>query len=168
MKTIVPLTCVGVLATVIGFQVFGINVPFFGTWRPGLIASFFQQAIYGAITIGALFLDAWILQKLAPQFGGSVSYDRAFSLAAHASIPAVTARLLGIFPKLLFASPLLVIFSIVVLFQGVGKMVSIPEEKRSTFFGVSVVAMLIAYIVLGALVFDLSPTPFNDIGSIGH
>ena len=172
VKVVLPLACVGAIATVIGFQVFGFPT-FWGTWRPGLIASFVQQTLYVLVMCAALYGDAWVLNKLAPQFMAKISVERAFSLAAYSAVPSLVGELLGILPPLRPIAALLSVYSFVVFFYGVRKMVEPASDytggaftdRQNAFFAAAVVATIVVHAIAGSLIFPFEPSPFTNINS---
>ena len=163
-KLILPLVVCGIFVTVISLQSFGIYVPLFGTWKPSLITSTLHQVADGVVRILSLYLDAWVLSKLTLQFQASISFDRAFSVLAHSSIPVLIAGLLGFGSALqIIALLLLAPYSVFILFQGVQRMVIIPKERALGFFVVLLVALLIVHLLTFSLVAPLEPTPFASL-----
>ena len=171
-QVVVPLACVGAIATVIGLQVFGFPT-FWGTWRPGFVASIVQQTLHVLVLCAALYGDAWVFSKLAPQFLGKISLERGVALAAYSSVPSLVGGLLGILPPLLPIAALLSIYSFVVFFYGVRRMVEPSSDytggaftdRQNAFFAAAVVATIIVHVIAGALVFPFEPSPFTNINS---
>jgi len=168
-KFVLPLVVLGGLATVIGLQVFGITVPNLGTWRPGLFSALFQQVLTVVMMIVSFYVNALVMSKLAAQFKGNISYERAFSLEIHAALPALAIGLLAIVPWIpVFLGLPLGIYSLYLLFQGARRMVTIPQERFVAFFIVYVVVSVLVSFLAMSVVFPLTPSPFSDLGSIGQ
>jgi hypothetical protein len=169
LSVVAPLAVLAVIAPVIGLRIFGIYVEFFGSWRAPLFYSFTNQVLEIAMMISALFLDAWMLHKLAPQFQRSVSFERAFSLVVHSAIPGFLAWGLGIIPSLLYLKPLIFCYCLYILFFGIDKMVPVnatapKNDTKPAFFSAALALILIIHIVMHALVEPLTPSPFLNIG----
>jgi hypothetical protein len=138
-------------------------------WQAPLFSSFTNQSLEISMMISALFLDAWMLHRLAPQFQRSVSFDRAFSLVVHSAIPGFLAWGLGIVPSLLYLKPLIFGFCVYLLFFGIDKMVvsnaNAPQnDTKPAFFSAAIALIFIIHIVMHALVEPLTPSPFLNIG----
>jgi hypothetical protein len=138
-STIAPLIILNIICAVIGIQIFTKALGVFAA-RLGaglelsLIPFFFSQILNGFVSIGMLFLGAFILHNLAPKFQGEVSKERAFIYLAHAMIPSLLGGLLAVIPPLI---PLALIFSIVsmcALYFGATVMTSVPKERGLGFF----------------------------------
>jgi len=172
-KVILPLVCAGAIASVIGLQVFGFST-FWGTWRPGFTASLVQQILHALVWCAAIYGDAWVFNRLAPQFMAKLSLERGFALTAYASVPSLVGGLLGILPPLLPIAALLSIYSFVVFFFGVRKMLEPSSDytggnfsdRQNAFFAAAVVATLVVHLIAGTLVFPLEPSPFTNINSV--
>lgn len=173
ISVVIPLACVGALASVIGLQVFGFAT-FWGTWRPGLTASLVQQILHVLVWCAALYGDAWVLSKLAPQFMAKISVERAFTLAAYSAVPSLVGGLLGILPPLLAIAAILSLYSFVVFFFGVRKMVEPSSDytggsftdRQNAFFAAAIVATIVVHAIAGTLVFPFEPSPFTNINSV--
>jgi hypothetical protein len=169
---VLPLACAGAVATVIGLQVFGFAT-FWGTWRPGLIASVVQQTLQVLVLCAALYGDAWVFNRLAPQFMAKISLERAFSLAAYSAVPSLVGKLLGILPPLLPIAAILGLYSFVVFFFGIRKMVEPASDytggtftdRQNAFFAAAVVITIVVHVIAGTLVFPFEPSPFTNINS---
>lgn len=138
-STIAPLVILNIICAVIGLQIL---TKFLGLFPARLGADLhlsiipfvFSQTLRGAVSIGMLFLGAFILHNLAPKFQGEVSKERAFIYLAHAMIPSLLGGLLAAIPPLI---PLAIIFSIVsmcALYFGATVMTSVPKERALGFF----------------------------------
>jgi len=169
---ILPLACAGAIATIVGLQVFGFAT-FWGTWRTGLIASAVQQILHVLVLCAALYGDAWVIKRLAPQFMANISFERAFSLAAYSAVPSLVGGLLGILPPLLPIAAILGLYSFVVFFFGIRKMVEPASDytggaftdRQNAFFAAALVATIIVHVIAGTLVFPFEPSPFTNINS---
>ena len=127
---IAPLAVLAVIGPVLGHMVFGLDVEFFGLWRAPIFYAFTHQSLEISMMITSLFLDGWVLHKLAPQFHRSVSFDRAFALVTNASIPAFLAWALGVLPSPLPFVLLILGFAycLYVLFCGFDSMIDRNEN----------------------------------------
>jgi hypothetical protein len=118
--------------------------------------------------VTSLFIDGWILHKLAPQFQRAVSFDRAFSLVANASIPGFLAWTLGIIPALMHLKIFAFGYCLYLVYVGFDKMIerSATTPKNDTkpaFFSAMLALILIVHIVMHALVEPMTPSPFFDL-----
>lgn len=168
LSLIAPLAILAVIGPVLGHLIFGVDVEFFGLWRAPFFYSCTHQSLEISMMITSLFVDGWILHKLAPHFQRSVSFDRAFSLVVNSSIPSFLSWALGIIPTLLYFKVLAFAYSFYILFIGFNKMVernaNAPQnDTKTAFYSAAFCLILITHIILHALVEPMTPSPFFDI-----
>lgn len=167
---LLPLATAAVIGPVIGHKIFGVDVEFFGLWRAPLFHSLTNQSLVIAMLLASLFLDALMLNKLAPHFYRSITFNKAFALVAYASIPILIAWTLGIIPGLLFVKPLAFLYSLFILFFGIEEMTSINEnapknDTKVAFFSGAAAIMIVIHVLTQGLVEPIDPSPFFDIAN---
>ena len=170
VTVLLPLAIIAVLGPVIGHKIFGVDVEYFGLWRAPLFHSLTNQSLVIAMLLASLFLDALMLNKLAPHFYRSISYNRAFALVAYSAIPTLLAWVLGIIPGLLFVKPLAFLYTFYILFLGIDHMISINDnapknDTRLAFFSGAVALMILIHVLTQGLVEPIDPSPFFDIAN---
>ena len=170
LTLIAPLAVLAVVGLVLGHMIFGVDVEFYGLWRAPLFYTFTHQSLEISMMIASLFLDGWMLHKLAPHFHRTVSFDRAFSLVVNASIPGFLAWALGIIPTLLYFKVFAFAYCFYILSIGVDSMIernpNAPQnDTKPAFLSAAFTLILIIHIVLHALVEPMTPSPFFDIAS---
>jgi hypothetical protein len=146
---LLPLLFVGALCSVVGRQLFGVHIPFLDTWHPPLFEEIVVHVVQIFFTLGALFVGALALHKLAPHFGGRSDMNRMFSLLAHSSISMTLAQILGLIP-VLYGGLALVIglgYSVYLFYCGSGPMLDLPEDQRPTFVAAGVGVMILIGVV---------------------
>lgn len=163
-----PLAVLAVIGPVLGHLLFGVDVEFFGLWRAPLFYALTNQSLEISMMIGSLFIDGWMLHKLAPHFHRTVSFDRAFSMVANSAIPGFVAWAIGIIPGLLAVRFLAFMYCFYILFVAVDKMIEVnpnapKNDTKLSFFSAALGLMLIIHIVMHALVEPMTPSPFFDI-----
>jgi hypothetical protein len=142
---LLPLLLAGALCSILGRQLFGVYVPFLDTWHPPLFEEIVAHVVQIFFTLGALFVGARALEKLAPHFRGSGDMNRAFSLLAHSSIPVALTQILSFIPTLYGALVLLISlgYSIYLFYGGTRTMLKIPEDQRLTFAAAGIGVMIL-------------------------
>lgn len=168
LTLVAPLAILAVLGPVIGHKIFGVDVEYFGLWRAPLFYSFTNQSLEIAMMITSLFIDSWLLHKLAPQFYRSVSFDKAFSIVAHAAIPAFLAWAIGVIPGLLRLKVFAFAYSFYLLFFGLKSMLEVApnapkNDSLPALFSCALALMLIVHVIMHGLVEPMAPSPFLDI-----
>lgn len=166
---VAPLAVLAVLGPVIGHKIFGVYVEDFDLfWTAPLFYSFKSQFLEIAMMVTALFIDGWVIHKLAPQFYRTVSFERAFILVANAAIPAFLGWGMGIIPGLLRFKVFAFAYSFYILFFGFKKMLEVnPNAPKNdtlpALFSCALALMLLIHVVMHGLVEPMTPSPFLDI-----
>jgi len=168
LSLVAPLAILAVIGPVLGHMIFGVDVEFFGLWKAPLFYVLTHQSLEISMMITSLFIDGWMLHKLAPHFQRSVSFDRAFALVTNAAIPAFLAWALGIFPAIGQLKFLAFAYCFYILFVGLDKMIVLnpnapKNDTKVAFFSAAFALMLLIHIILHALVEPMTPSPFFDI-----
>ena len=125
----------------IGYSVFGHH---FSSASLGI-----KQAITQYITmVGGVYITAFVIDILATNFGSQKNFDKAFSLVAYAYTPAFVGGIFYIWHPLSFLAGLASIYSLYLLYIGLAPMMKTPNEKRTSYFVVSLLVMVAAFFIL--------------------
>jgi len=129
---------------VIGYRIFGIH---FASISVGI-----KQAITQYVTmVGSVYITAFVIDILATNFGSQKNFDKAFSLVAYSFTPAFIGGFFYIYHPLSIIASLASIYSLYLLYIGLAPMMKTPDEKRTTYFVVSLLVMVAAVIVLSTV-----------------
>mgnify|MGYP003694655501 CR=1 FL=1 len=79
---------IGVIAAFIGQTVIGYNVPLLGHMRTGIVAGLGAAVLGYLLSFVSVFVIAWLVDVLAPTFGGQRDPLRALKLTAYSYTPA--------------------------------------------------------------------------------
>jgi len=151
---LIPLALIPAIAGFIGYGIFGFSLM-------GIHTSFANIGIRHALisfisTLGGAYLSAWIIASLADKFESVKNFDKAFSLVAYSYTPMCVAGILLLIPSLSFVATLGGLYGLYLLYLGIAPVMKTPEEKKNTYFIVSllcvVVVSAIVSVVLGALI----------------
>ena len=155
---VLPLVALAAIAGLIGMSVFGVKMlgvsyraPFFGALTGAVV-----QIAFG---VAFVFIFAFIINALAPTFGAAKNWGQAFKVAAYAPTAAWVAGILAIIPMLGILGIIGGLYSLYLLFVGMPKLMKPPAEKATTYTIVSIIAAIIASIVLGAIAGIFMPKP---------
>src|SRR5215208_5029785 len=97
---IVPLAAIGPIAQLIGYSVFGISVPFMGTYRVPLGSAITSALVSYVLSLAATSVLALIIDGLAPTFSGQRSQIQALKVAAYSSTASWVAGIFHLIPGL--------------------------------------------------------------------
>ena len=115
----------------------------------GLIVGLIVGLVFAAINV---FVVSFLLSFFAGTFDGQKNFDRAFAAVSLAMIPAWTSMAVGTIP--LIGSILQLvggITSLVFLYMIIPLALSVPEEKRAVHFIVTIVAVIVASVIIGGI-----------------
>jgi hypothetical protein len=157
---ILPLALIAAIASFIGMSVFGIGGFGFSVRIP-IVAGALSALLQLVMSLVGVWALGLIINMLAPNFGSTQDEVRANQLSAYSA----TAGLVGSFAMILPALSILAlvgaIYSLVLLYIGLPRMMRTPEDKRIGYFVtiivIAIVAGIVAGTVLGAVRGALAP-----------
>jgi hypothetical protein len=159
-RYIMPLAAIGPLAQLIGYSVFGISVPFIGTYRVPIGTAITQALVTYILTLAGTYVLALIIDALAPTFNGQRSQIQSLKLAAYSLTASWVAGIFSLIPGLRILT-LLGIYSLYLLYVGLPVLMKTPREKAASYTAVVILAAIVLSIVIGAVasVFMRVPSP---------
>ncbi len=162
---VIPLALIGPIASLIGMQVFGINV-LFTTVRPSLGFGITTAVTTFVMSLVSIFVLAFIANWLSPKFGGRDSFPSAFRWVAYAMTASWIGGIFGLFPALAIIGLLFSLYSLYLLYLGSGPMMGVPEDKTLGYTVVTIVAAIVLYIVVGMVTAAVAGTAGMTAGSL--
>jgi hypothetical protein len=168
---VLPLALIGPAASLIGMQLFGINV-LFTTIKPSLTTSLTIAVMSFVMAIVGAFVLAFIANFLSPKFGGRDSFPSAFRLVAYAMTAAWVGGIFGLIPSLALIGSLIGLYSLYLLYAGASPVMGVPADKAVGYTVVTIVAAIVVYIVMGTVTAAISGNMMasaltaNDAGTI--
>lgn len=148
---VLPLAAIPVVATLIGMSVFGMPVPFVGTYRVGVVQGLTTAVVSYVLALAGLYVAALVIQKLAPTFQSEPNLVQAFKLAAYASTPGWVAGILHIIPLLGLLVVLASLYGIYLFYLGVSPLMKTPADKVIPYMIVSAVVLIVVYLIVGVI-----------------
>jgi hypothetical protein len=142
---LLPLALIPTVAAFIGYGVIG--AAFFG---PVLSWGIKQAIVTFITTIVGVYLSAFIIDTLAPNFGSTKDFRRALQLVVYSYTPVMIAGafqaipVLGIFGILGF-------YGLYLLYIGIKPMMKTPDDKVTVYFIVSLLVNIAVYFILAAI-----------------
>lgn len=161
-----PLLLLGAVCSFIGLCLVG--VPFIGRLP---ITLGLELAIMRVVTgLIGLYLMAFVVNALAPNFGSQADIGQAHKLAVYSSTAALLAGVFSILPMLSILA-LVGLYSFALLYIGLPRLMKTPEEKRMTYFvsiiGVCIVIGVILSVVMSTFGRMLGYNPAAMMGGLG-
>jgi hypothetical protein len=139
---LIPLALVPAIATFIGSTIIGLGVP----------AAFMQGILQFGLALAVIYVVGLIINVLAPTFGGQKDQLSAFKVAAYSATPMLLAGIFALVPTsslALFASLLLSLYGIYVLYLGLPGLMRAPQDRAVAYTAVVVLSALVLFLVLG-------------------
>jgi hypothetical protein len=149
---VAPLAAIGAIASFIGLSIVG-----FGFMRIGVGGALVNAIVSYLVTFAVVFAIAWIVDALAPTFGGQRDSLRALKVTAYSYTPAWVAAVLNVAPMLGIIVFLASLYGLYLLYLGLPVLMRCPKDKA---LGYTIVIVLCA-IVLGAILAALSTCFFG-------
>ena len=144
-----PLALIPAIAGFIGFGLIEQNVLGFhiGSAGYGL-----RYAIVNLVsTIGGAFLTAYIIDLLAPSFGSEKNFLQSFKLVVYSYTPMMVAGILLIIPSLSILATLAGLYGLYLLYIGLQPLKKTPEDKKTSYFVVSLIVVILGSFVLSSI-----------------
>lgn len=160
---VAPLALIGIIATLIGQTLVGVNVALIGTVRIGLVAGLVGAILHFVLTFVMVFVIALIVDALAPTFGGQRDSLRALKVTAYSFTPAWVAGILALVPALGILGIIAGLYGLYILYLGLPVLMRSPQDKA---IGYTIVVLLCA-IALGVVIGVLSTCVVGGFGAAG-
>jgi hypothetical protein len=147
---IIPLAAIGPVASIIGTSIFGLRLPFAGTFRLPFGVAVWQGVVQYVTALLGVFVLALIIDALAPTFGGQKSLVQALKVAAYSSTAFWAVGIVALVPALGILG-LLGLYSLYLLYLGLPVLMKAPREKATAYTVVVVAAAVVVFLVMGAI-----------------
>jgi hypothetical protein len=147
---IVPLAAIGPIAQIIGYSVFGISVPFMGTYRVPIGSAITSALVAYVLSLAATYVLALIIDALAPTFNGQKSQIQALKVAAYSSTASWVAGIFHLIPGLRLLT-ILGLYSLYLLYLGLPVVMKSPREKAMAYTAVVILAAVVLFMIIGVI-----------------
>ena len=142
---VIPLALIPAIAAMLGYGLIG----------RGMASSFtmgIAMAIIGfVVALGGVYLTAYVVDMLAPNFGSQKNFGRAMQLVAYSYTPAWVAGILNIIPVLGVLVLVASIYGLYLMYLGFPHTMKTPDDKVVVYMVVSIIVLIVVYFVLTAL-----------------
>ena len=147
---ILPLAAIGPIAQIIGYSVFGVSVPFVGTYRTPIGSTIISALVAYVLTLVGTYVLALIIDALAPTFNGQRSQIQALKVAAYSSTASWVAGIFVLIPGLRILT-ILGLYSLYLLYLGLPVLMKSPRDKAVTYTVVIVLAAIVLFFLIGTV-----------------
>ncbi len=146
---VLPLAGAAAVAAFIGYGLIGYNV--LGFRVAGTNWGIYQALTILVMAVCSVFLGAFAVDALAPNFGSEKNMGRSVQLVAYSYTPAWIGGLLSIFPSIALIGSLAGLYGLYLLYVGLPKMKKTPADKQVGYFVVTLVVLIVIYFVIGLI-----------------
>ncbi len=145
---IAPLAAIPPIAQAIGYSVFGVSVPFLGTYRTPIGSALSSALVTYVLTLASVYVLSLIIDALAPNFGGTRNQIQALKVVAYSSTASWLAGIFALIPGLRFFG-ILGVYSLYLMYLGLPTLMKAPQEKALSYTAVVIVAAIVLFMVVG-------------------
>jgi hypothetical protein len=144
-----PLAALGAVAGFIGATLLAAFLPFGGPTAIGVLGSLVAACASFVMTIVGCFVIAFVINGLAPTFGGRPDTNQALKVAVYSYTPGLVAGILRIIPILSILTSLIAgFYGLYLLYLGLPRLMKAPQEKALAYTVVIVVsAIALSFVV---------------------
>ncbi len=142
---VLPLALIPVIACIIGFTFIGRSG--FRSFGLGLTTAIIQLVL----AFVGVYLTAFVVDLLAPNFGSEKNLGRAVQLVAYSFTPVWVAGVLYIVPVLGLLVVLASFYGLYLLYLGLPLMMKTPQDKVAVYLVVSIVVFIVVYAIISAV-----------------
>lgn len=140
---LIPLAAIGAVAGFIGSTLLRAVLPF-GPINIGLGAGLVAACLSFVLTIVGCFVIAFIINALAPTFGGRQDTNQAFKASVYSYTPGLVAGILAILPILGSLVAIIAgLYGLYLLYVGLPVVMKVPQDKALAYTIVVVVASVV-------------------------
>ena len=148
---VAPLAALGAVAGFIGGSLVGRSVPFVGSYRVPIGAGLSLAVFTFVMAIVGIFILAFIINLLAPTFGGEKNSAQALKVAVYSYTPAWVAGVLQIVPTLGVLALLAALYGLYLLYLGLPILMKSPQDKAVGYTVVVVICAIVLSVVVTAI-----------------
>jgi hypothetical protein len=142
---VIPLALIPAVASIIGYGLIGRGFMHSFTWGIALGVTSFVSTVLG------VYLTAFVVDFLAPNFASQKNFGRAMQLVAYSYTPAWVAGVLNIVPALGVIGTLAGLYGLYLLYLGYPHTMKTPQDKVVIYLVVTVVVLIVIYMILAAI-----------------
>ncbi len=158
---VAPLALIPAAAIIVALALLGVQAGG-QLHRAPLLDVSISAALFFALTIGGVFVFAWMVDWLASRFGAARNYRQAFKLSAYSITAAMVAGILAMAPALQIFALLGATYSLYLLFLGAPRLMHPPDKSAINFSIVTTLAAILLALVVG-LVAMVAAAPSGNL-----
>jgi hypothetical protein len=147
---IIPLSAIPPIATFIHQAIFGISVPFLGTYHVPMGTALTSAVVQYVLGLAGVYVLALIIDALAPTFGGAKNQIQALKVVAYSSTASWVAGIFALIPGLGILR-IVGLYSLYLMFLGIPLLMKSPREKAMGYTVVAIICAIVVFVVVGGV-----------------
>ena len=144
------LAAIGPVASFIGMSLVGVGMPVGGTYRVSITTGIISAVVQYGLTLGGVYILAFIIDALAPTFSGEKNLNQAFKLATYSYTPGWLVGVFALIPALGILG-ILGLYGLYLLYLGLPVLMKSPKEKSAGYTVAIIIAAIVIFVVIGAV-----------------
>jgi hypothetical protein len=148
---VAPLAAIPAVCSLVGVLLFGDGVMEVA-YRPGFLVAVSEALVSYVLTLAGVHVLAWVVDGLAPSFGGTRDPVQAFKVVAYAGTAGWVAGVFDLIPVLGWLFGIIGgLYSLYLLYLGLPKLMKASAERALSYFGAALVVSVMVWIVIGLI-----------------
>ncbi len=148
---VVPLAAIGPIAAFVGGTVIGRSLPFIGSYHVPMVAGLTLAIFTYIMSIVGIFVLSFIINALAPSFGGEKNSAQALKVAVYSYTPMWVAGVLNLLTALGLLAILAGCYGLYLLYLGLPRLMKAPQEKAVGYTVVVVICAIVLSAIIGVV-----------------
>lgn len=148
LRYVAPLALIPAVATFIGLAVLGVEVQG-ERYRAPMAAMAASVVLFVLLTTVSVYAFAWVIDVLAPRFGGKRDFRQAFKVSAYSITAAMVAGAVTVVPALGVFALLGATYSLYLLFLGVPKLMQPTPDSATSYAIVATGSAIVLALAVG-------------------
>lgn len=161
LKYAIILAAIPAIAGFIGWVAIGKSIGF-GTVRIPVMNALIWAILTYALSLGGVYLMAFIIDALAPSFGSKKDMNRSMKAVVFSYTAAWIGGIFNLIPALSIVAFLCSIYTLVLLYMGMKSMKEAPQDKMMGYY---IVSLVIAVVVFFIVFFIAANIAFGSVGA---
>ena len=162
LRYVAPLIAIGVVASFIGETMVGTSAGILGTVRVGFVLGFGAAIVKFAFGLLGVFVISWLVDVLAPTFGGQRDSLRALKVTAYSYTAIWVASVLLLIPNLAIVVLLAGLYGLYLMYLGLPILMRCPADKSIGY----TIAVVLGVIAMFAVI-ELGTCVIGGLGLMG-
>lgn len=142
---VLPLALIPAIGQILGYGLIGMGPMTTFTWGIAMGFIGFIGAIVG------VYVSAFVVDFLAPNFGSQKNFGRAIQLMAYSYTPAWVAGILYIIPFLGFLVLIASLYGLYLIYLGLPHTMKTPQDKVIVYMIVTIIVVIVVSVILTAI-----------------